>query len=93
MARLLESLGKDRRAWKPPAPDREAPAAEWGFQPALRTDIDAAAERQGLRAVRIASDHPEDPSPAVADLFRSQYGEQGIEPRRLIIPCFVPHSP
>lgn len=81
------------RRWQPPEPDDEAPEAEWGFEPALREDLERLARDSGCRLRRIVFAEPEDLSPLVADLHRWWYRRRGIEPRRLVADSFIVMEP
>lgn len=50
----LRRYGADRTRWVAPVADGDAPEAEWGFEPALRDDITAFADRFGFRVRRLA---------------------------------------
>ncbi|MBW3596883.1 MAG: hypothetical protein KY475_06355 [Planctomycetes bacterium] len=75
--------------WDPPAPDALRPEAEWGFEPALREDVERLARRCGYRVRRIVFDDPIDLSPLVADLYRWWYARRGIEAARLLVESFL----
>jgi len=78
IARYLESRGSDRRKWDPPEPDGAYPESEWGFEPALREDVERFAQKHGYRVRRIIFQDPQDFSPLVADLYRWWYKQRGI---------------
>src|SRR3546814_18527193 len=59
VAAFLKRYGSDRRAWDPPEPDGDSPEAEWGFEPALRQDVERFARERGYRIVRLVFDKPE----------------------------------
>ena len=80
-------------AWDPPAPDEQAPEAEWGFEPALLDDLREFAERRGLRLRRVAFEDPEDLSPLTADLYRWWYRRSGWPADRLLVESFVLMDP
>jgi hypothetical protein len=75
--------------WDAPTPDGESPEAEWGFEAALRDDVERLARQQGWRVVRILFEQPEDFSPVVADLYRQWYRERGLDERRLLVESFI----
>jgi len=79
--------GKTR--WIAPPPDADAPEAEWGFEPALRDDITAFADRRGFRVRRLTFDEPEDLNPLTADLYRDWYRRRGLPGNRLFIDSFM----
>jgi hypothetical protein len=93
VADYLARYGSARRRWEPPPTDGEQPEAEWGFEPALRDDVEALAERRGYRLRRIVFTDPEDVSPLVADLHRWWYRRRGIESRRLVSDSFIVMEP
>jgi hypothetical protein len=77
------------RRWDPPAPDGEAPEAEWGFEPALAADVERFAGEHGYRVWRLSFDAPPDLSPLVADLYRWWYRERGLPDDRLLVESFI----
>jgi hypothetical protein len=77
------------RRWDPPAPDDEAPEAEWGFEPALAADVERFAGEHGYQLRRLSFDAPPDLSPPVADLYRWWYTERGLPDDRLLIESFI----
>jgi hypothetical protein len=89
VAAYLRRYGVPAERWQPPPADTEGPEAEWGFEPALREDIAAFAERHGFRVRRLTFDEPEDLSPAVADLYRGWYRERGLPADRLFVDSFM----
>jgi hypothetical protein len=89
----LERYGSHRRRWPEPPTDGRTPEAEWGFEPAIEDDIARVAERRGYRVVRVRFEQPDDPSPFVADLFRTWYQERGIPSNRLLVSSFVVMDP
>ncbi|MFD1911044.1 hypothetical protein [Halodurantibacterium flavum] len=93
VAEYLEKYGSHRRKWEPPAPTQEAPEAEWGFEPALREDIEAFAAEQGYRIVTLRLQEPEDLSPLVAEFQRSLYRDRGIPTSRLFVESFLMVEP
>jgi hypothetical protein len=84
-------VGIDR--WDPPAPDGEQPEAEWGFEAALRTDVEAFARERGLRLIRLLFDDAENLSAPVADFQRQWNREREIAPDRLLVGSFVLNEP
>jgi len=89
VAAFLERHGSAHRFWNPPAPTGEFPEAEWGFEPALRTDVEAFARQHGFRVQRVIFKAPQDLSPLVADLHRWWYPQVGLPSHRLLIESFV----
>src|SRR5215204_931993 len=67
--------------------------AEWGFEPALREDIERFAREKGYRMRRVVFEEPEDPSPLVADLYRWWYEEYGLPTNRLLVESFILMEP
>jgi hypothetical protein len=60
----LRRYGVPRRHWDPPEPDDERPETEWGFEPALREDVEGFARERGYRVRRIVFEEPERLSPS-----------------------------
>ncbi len=85
----LRRHGVAASAWRPPAPDGERPEAEWGFEPALRDDVAAFAQRHGYGLRRLVFHDPEDVSPPVADLYRQWYARRNLPANRLTVESFV----
>src|SRR5262245_40981184 len=79
----LRREGSSRTRWDAPTPQGERPESEWGFDPALREDVERLARRRGYRVRRLVFDHPQDLSPLVADFHRWWYQRRGIPARRL----------
>jgi hypothetical protein len=77
------------RRWDPPAPDGEAPEAEWGFEEALAADVERFAGEHGYQVARLSFDAPPDLSPLVADLYRWWYAERGLSDDRLLVESFI----
>jgi hypothetical protein len=91
-ARVADYLRRYRAGvsrWQAPPADGDSPEAEWGFEPALRDDISAFAERHGYRVRRLVFGEPEDLSPLVADLYRWWYRQRGLDADRLFIDSFM----
>jgi len=82
-----------RLRWDPPAPDSDAPEAEWGFEPALLGDLHALARERGWRVTEFSFEDPEAMSFLAADIYRDWYREHGIEARRLIVDSFILMDP
>lgn len=89
VADYLRRYDSHRRSWDFGDPNDEAPEAEWGFEPALREDVERFAAEHGYRVARLTFDHPEDLSPPVADLYRRWYAERGVETSRLLAESFI----
>ncbi|UGY94773.1 hypothetical protein [Streptomyces gobiensis] len=93
VAEYLERYGSPVRRWYGPEPDRTAPEAEWGFEPALRADIERFAREHGYRVRRLVFEQPESPSPLVADLYRWWYSQRGFPASRLYVESFIVMEP
>lgn len=93
VAEYLMRYGSHRRRWPSPDNDAERPEAEWGFEPALREDVERLAAERGYRLRRLRFEDPEKPSPAVADLHREWYAERGLPTGRLLVSSFIVHDP
>jgi hypothetical protein len=89
----LARYGSHRRRWDPPQPDGERPEAEWGFEPALREDVERFARERGYRVRRLVFEEPEDTSPLVADLYRWWYRQRRLLANRLLIESFILMEP
>ena len=89
IADFLKRHNSNHREWNPPASDGEWPESEWGFEPALRQDIEQFARQHGYRLRRIVFSHPQDLSPLVADLYRWWYQERSLSAERLLVESFV----
>jgi hypothetical protein len=95
VADYLERYQSPKRRWDPPAPDCEAPEAEWGFEPALRDDILDVASRRKQRIVRIVFEEPAATSGLVAEFYRDWYRQRDIKADRLVVESFIlldPHA-
>ncbi len=89
----LARYGSHRRRWDPPEPDGERPEAEWGFEPALREDVERFARERGYKVRRIVFREPEHLSPLVADLYRWWYRERRMRVNRLLVESFIVLDP
>ncbi|MBD1807521.1 hypothetical protein H6F98_19020 [Microcoleus sp. FACHB-SPT15] len=89
IAEFLRRRGSEHRQWNPPAPDGRYPESEWGFEPALREDVEQFAREHGFRVRRIVFDFPQDLSPLVADLYRWWYQQRGLPSDRLFVQSFT----
>jgi hypothetical protein len=85
----LRRYGIQKRRWESPPPDGWSPEAEWGFEPALRAEVERLARRRGWRVRRLVFTQPEDLSPLVAELYRWWYRERGLDSHRLIVESFI----
>lgn len=93
IAEFLQRQVSHVRRWEGPAPDGERPEAEWGFEPALRAEVEEFAREHGLRVRRILFNHPEDTSPLVADLYRHWYRQRQLPANRLLVESFIVMEP
>lgn len=93
VAHFLASQGSELRRWHPPAPDGEELEAEWGFESALEEDLAELAREQGWRMARLRYEYPDDLSPPVADLYRSEYRRRGLPDHRLAVESFILTEP
>jgi hypothetical protein len=89
----LKRYHSHRRRWQAPVPDGQSPEAEWGFEPALLSDVATFAERNGFRLRRLLFDEPESMSPLVADLYAWWNNQRGITDRRLLVESFILMEP
>ncbi|MBE9182900.1 hypothetical protein IQ268_30655 [Oculatella sp. LEGE 06141] len=89
IADFLRQHGSSHRQWHPPASNGKFPESEWGFEPALREDVEQFARQHGFHVRRIVFDYPQDLSPLVADLYRWWYQMRGMPSDRLLVESFV----
>jgi hypothetical protein len=90
---FLRNQGSKRTRWEPPQADMNAPEAEWGFEPALRADMEELARSRGYSIKRLAFKEPEDLTPLVAELYHWWYRQRGIEASRLLVESFIVMDP
>jgi hypothetical protein len=90
---FLRRHGAPRDRWYPPAPDTDAPEAEWGLAPPLVDDVRSWAAAHGHPVRELVLDHPDELSGPVADLYRRWYAERGLPTDRLLVESFVLHDP
>ena len=83
----IENGGLD--GWDVPEPDGRIPEAEWGFDTALREDLDQLADEQGYDRRRLSFDDPRDLSPFVADRYRERYADRDRPVDRLLAQSFA----
>ncbi len=93
VANYLGRYGSRRLRWESPEPDGESREAEWGFEPALREDVERFARERGYAVRRIVFEEPEAFSPLVADLYRWWYEERRIRANRLLVESFILMEP
>lgn len=94
---FLQRDGSTHQSWDPPAADGWFPESEWGFEPALRNDVETFAREHGFHVRRIVLDYPQDMSPFVAELYRWWYQQRGLPisdevppaQNRLLVESFV----
>ena len=79
--------------WRTPTPTGEQPEAEWGFAPALLSDIDRFSQQQGFGTQTLSFTGAQDPSDWVADLHRWWYPQVGIPDNRLLVQSFSMQEP
>jgi hypothetical protein len=90
---FLRRQGSHRKRWEPPEPDGEHPESEWGFDPALREDVERLARRRGYRLQRLVFEHPQALSPLMADFYRWWYRQRGMPGQRLLGESFMLFEP
>jgi hypothetical protein len=93
IADYLAREGSPRRRWEPPEPDGRRAEAEWGFDEALRPDLERVAARSGYRLRRLVAEEPQDLSDVVADLHRWWYRRRGLPAQRLLAQSYVQWDP
>lgn len=86
---FLHQQHSRHQTWHPPEPDGWYPESEWGFEPALREDVERFAHEHGLRVRRIVFQAPQDLSALVADLYRWWYDTLGRTNNRLFVESFT----
>ena len=89
VAAFLEREGSQARSWDAPPTDEDSPEAEWGFEPALRADVEQVARRHGRRVLRLRFAEPDDLSAPVAELYRRWYAQHDQPTRRLLVESFI----
>ena len=93
IADYLQREASPHRSWTPPEPDGRRAEAEWGFDDALRPDLERVADRFGYSLRRLTFDEPQDLSPFVAELYRSWYGQRGLPGQRLLVESYCQWDP
>ncbi len=91
--RFLRARGIDPARWRAPGADLDGPEAQWGFESALLDDVRRFAAEHGFRVRRLVFEHPAEPSPLVADLYRAWLTERGLHPDRLLVESSVVIEP
>jgi hypothetical protein len=76
-----------------PAPDAEAPEAEWGADPGFSAAVAAWCAATGHPLVRIVVDGPQEAAHPVATVLRRWTVERGGAGDRLLVPSFVLGDP
>ena len=89
----LRRMGSPRRRWLGPTADGVSPEAEWGFEEAIVEELADWARRRGARLLRLSFERPEDPSAAVAALYRRMYARAGLPDHRLHVESFIQLEP
>lgn len=89
VADFLARQDADIREWDTPEPDGRMPESEWGFDPALREDVERVADERGYEIRRLGFDDPRDLSPFVADWYRERYRERDRPVERLLVQSFA----
>jgi hypothetical protein len=82
-----------RTSWDPPAADRWAPEAEWGFVPSLGQDVSVYAAERACSVRRLVFEQPEAMSPLVADFHRWWNERRGLPSTRLLVDSFILMEP
>lgn len=93
VTKFLKRYNSPRTKWDAPAPNGESPESEWGFEAALRDDVERFALKRGYKVRRIVYDEPAAPSPFVAELYRDWYRQRQINANRLLVESFALHEP
>jgi len=84
----------DRARWDPPEPNDTAPEAEWGYDPALDSDLDDLAHAQGWSVIELRFEDPEAMSDVTAALHQDWYADLGHQPpHHLLVDSFVLMAP
>ncbi len=89
----LKRYDSSQRRWDAPEPNGERPEAEWGFESALREDVERFARERGYHVRRIVFEVPEDLSPFVAELYRWWYKQLQVVTNCLLVESFVLTEP
>jgi hypothetical protein len=87
--RFLAEHGSAHRSWEWPHTDGEGPEAEWGFEPALLSELDEFCRAEGFRLQRLTFPHAQALSGPVAEMYRAWYAETGVPTDRLLVDCFA----
>lgn len=93
IAAYLAQEGSRYRSWQPPEPDARRPEAEWGFDPAIRPDLERVADEHGFRLRRLLTGEPQQLSAFVANLHRWWYRRRGMRADRLLAESYVQWDP
>lgn len=93
IARYLAEQGSPWRRWEPPKPDGRRPEAEWGFDPAIRPDVQRVAARSGYDVRQLVMPEPQDASGMVAELYRWWYRRRGLPGDRLLVETYTQWDP
>jgi hypothetical protein len=79
--------------WDYPAPDEDAPEAEWGFAAELLADVQRFARQAGHRVLRLGLPHPDAAAPFAAEAHRAWYTATGHDADRLLVETFIAVEP
>lgn len=93
ISEFLTRQGSSHTHWDPPEPTDHEPEAEWGFEPALRTDVRRFATSHDYSVRTLSFDRPARLSPMVAELYRDWYTECGLPDSRLVVDSFAQIDP
>ena len=87
---FLERHGSGQsRVWDAPEADETTTEAEWGFETALREDVERLAGERGYDVRNLSFEGVTELSGLVADFYRQQYERRGIDADRLLVESFV----
>jgi hypothetical protein len=89
VAEFFAEQGVARRSWDPPPADGESPEAEWGFDPALLSDVRDLCRTEGFALSRLSFPRADAISGQVAELYRSWYTERDVPANRLLVSSFA----
>jgi hypothetical protein len=81
------------KKWDVPEPDSVSPEAEWGMNRELMKDINEFSEAGGYKQAKISFNHPQEPSPIIADMIREWNRNKNQPSQRLLVESFNVHSP
>lgn len=88
------ALGKKHRTdWNAPPPNCEVPEAEWGYSERLTDDIVSFAKAHGFHVKYLDYNHPEGPSPLVADVYREWQKQLNRPTDSILVESFILSEP